>query len=527
MRKLESESIELVAPNSVQQPLHQIPAESGLAIHTEKSSPCDPEHAWLAAILDHAPIEIYVLDPVIGTLIYFNQAAACNLQYTPAELANRFFSDIAPAVAPDDIRSFAHTLEQRHLATLLRRVTMRRRDGSDFPSELHFFLSTKKNEAGPARLIVAGCDLSERQDAAAMLGLIETRFRAIVSNTPGLVYQFRRTADGAIAFPYLSEACHALLGIDPDHLTANPSLLFEQILPADRASYLTSMLASADTVACWNWEGRIWVEDWKDIKWINLRATPRLLSSGSVQWEGIMTNITQSKLEETEIKRSRAQLAELSAHVERVKEQERTRIAREIHDDLGGNLTAIKMALAVLRRRLPSDQALTDKADYVDSLVDRTIEATHRISVDLRPSILDCGLVAAIEWQAHEFEKQASIPCRVTCNKKGIELSSEQASALFRIFQESLTNISKHAHASHVTVHLAFGTRSVRLDICDNGRGIDLDDLRKPQSFGIRGMIERAKALGGDLSVTAIASGGTKVAIRVPMPPAFAGRVAE
>jgi two-component system sensor histidine kinase UhpB len=290
------------------------------------------------------------------------------------------------------------------------------------------------------------------------------------------------------------------------------------ILAEDRASYLASMQASAEEIRRWNWDGRLWIEEWKDIKWINLRAMPRVLSDGSVQWEGIMTNITQSKLEQTEIKRSRSQLAELSAHVERVKEEERTRIAREIHDDLGGNLTAIKMALALLRRRLPDDPALTDKADYVDSLVDRTIESIHRISVDLRPSILDFGIVAAIEWQAAEFEKQLGIPCHVASSDSDIDLPPDQASALFRIFQESLNNISKHAHASSVQVRLMRNQRGIRMEITDDGTGIAVRDRQKPASFGIRGMIERAKALGGSLSVSNVSKGGSMVAIRIPLP---------
>ena len=159
-----------------------------------------------------------------------------------------------------------------------------------------------------------------------------------------------------------------------------------------------------------------------------------------------MTNITASKQEQEEIIRSRAQLAELSAHINTVKEQERTHIAREIHDDLGGNLTAIKMALALLTRRLPGNNPdLTEKAAYVESLVDRTIETVHRIAANLRPGILDFGLVAAIDWQAKEFEKQVGIPCKFSSNKTDIDLDLDQATALFRIFQEALTNIAKHA----------------------------------------------------------------------------------
>jgi signal transduction histidine kinase len=232
-----------------------------------------------------------------------------------------------------------------------------------------------------------------------------------------------------------------------------------------------------------------------------------------------MTNITESKQEQAEIKRSRAQLAELSAHVETVKENERTRIAREIHDDLGGNLTAIKMALALLKKRLPDDAALTEKTAYVDSLVDRTIESIHRITVDLRPGILDFGIVAAIDWQAKEFEKQLGIPCTFVSSKKEIALHPDQATALFRIFQEALTNIGKHAAATQVRVRLTRTNRSVRLEVVDNGKGIDAADRMKPKSFGIRGMVERASALGGQLSVSNAAKGGTEVNLRIPLSP--------
>jgi signal transduction histidine kinase len=233
-----------------------------------------------------------------------------------------------------------------------------------------------------------------------------------------------------------------------------------------------------------------------------------------------MTNITQSKREEAEVKRSRAQLSELSAHVETVKEKERMRIARELHDDLGGNLTAIKMALALMARHRGSEEeaVFAEKAQYVDSLVDRTIEAVHRISADLRPSILDLGIMAAIRWQAKEFEKQLGIPCKVSTNKKEIELDPDYATALFRIFQEALTNVGKHAKATRVMVHLARSNRSISLEVTDNGRGIAATDRLKPKSFGIRGMEERASALGGRLTVgVGDDEGGTVVTIKIPL----------
>lgn len=345
--------------------------------------------------------------------------------------------------------------------------------------------------------------------------------QAFVSNTPGLVYQFILHEDGRVAFPYLSDGCAALLGLSAAQLQAQPERFLELIVPDDRKSYLDAMQASASTLAGWNWEGRIWIDEYKDQKWINLRSTPRALPGGGVHWEGLMTNITASKLEQLEVTRSRARLAELTAHIEQVKEQERTRIAREIHDDLGGNLTAIKMALAMLVQRLPPDAPqLAERAAYVDSLVDRTIDAVHRISLDLRPSMLDFGIVAALEWQSREFERQNGIACSFSCPDKEIDLGLDHATALFRIFQEALTNIAKHARATAVQVRLQRLRHQVTLTIGDNGRGIAPADRQKPQSFGLRGMNERARALGGTMTLAPGAGGGTTVTIKIKLVPA-------
>ena len=469
---------------------------------------------WLPIIMQGSFSEIYIVDCETLRFVQTNQTARKNLHYTASELAQMTQFDIAHDLSRDILENTLLPLRcgRAHRASLDTIHT--RKDGTSYPIEFRLFYCEHPQPV----YICLGNDISARHASAKALRSSEARFRAIVSNTPGLVYQFLQKPDGSVSFPYLSEGCHALLGIAAERLRANSALFMELILPDDRTSYLQSMAASAADMKAWNWEGRIWIEKWKDIKWINLRSTPRLLPGEGVQWEGIMTNITQSKLEEEEIKRSRAQLAELSAHVETVKEKERTRIAREIHDDLGGNLTAIKMALALMKKRLPTDDAsLAEKTSYVDSLVDRTIEAIHRISVDLRPSILDFGIVAAIDWQAREFEKQFGIHCCFSSNKKEIKLHPDQATALFRIFQEALTNIGKHANASEVTVRLARTNRSVRLEVIDNGRGIDMTDRLKPKSFGIRGMVERASALGGELIVSQVQGGGTEVALKIPL----------
>lgn len=485
------------------------------AIHAGQTRADKFNAGMLSLVMQGSFSEIYIFDAVTLRLMHVNRAARKNLQYTIAELRGMTPFDLAPELLREPLDQLLEPLRTGMTKQVQFDTLHRRKDGSTYPIELRVL----HQASGSAPVfVVIGNDVSARQKSAHALHLSEARFRAIVNNTPGLAYQFLRRPDGSVCFPYLSKGCRALLGISAERLRHDSSLFLKLILPEDRASYLESMEASAASMRAWNWEGRIWIEKWKDIKWINLRSTPRALPEEGLQWEGIMTNITKSKMEEAEIKRSRRQLAELSAHVNSVKEKERTRIAREIHDDLGGNLTAIKMAMALMKRRLPAgDEALAEKAAYVDTLIDRTIEAVHRISMDLRPGILDFGIVAAIDWQAKEFERQIGIPCAFSTNAANIDLDADQATALFRIFQETLTNIGKHANANKVHVRLSATDRSVHLEVRDNGNGIRAADRLKEKSFGIRGMMERASTLGGHLSVGNAQGGGTVVAIRIPL----------
>ncbi|GGC03499.1 hypothetical protein GCM10007205_10850 [Oxalicibacterium flavum] len=476
-------------------------------------APIHPD--WLPTILEGSFSEIYVVNCETLRFEYVNPVAARNLQYSLAELQSMSPTCIAPALVSATYREWLAALHEGNEPVSVKLVHARR-DGSCYPIEIRLFHLA--SHSGPV-VIAIGNDVSLRDRSDQALRASESRFGAMVSNTPGLVYQFCLDNDGNPSFPYLSDGCEALLGLRAEVLHAEPSQFFALIVDEDRQSYLDTMHASMAQMSNWNWEGRIRIREWNDIKWINLRAMPRALEGNAVQWEGIMTNITTGKLEQEEIIRSRAQLAELSAHIDTVKEQERTRISREIHDDLGGNLTAIKMALALLTRRLPADDGkLKEKADYVEQLVDRTIETVHRIAGDLRPGVLDFGLVAAIDWQAREFEKQSGLPCRFVSNKTEIDLDLDHATALFRIFQEALTNIAKHAQASRVEVTLSHDDRHVRLEVVDNGRGIQATDQEKSKSFGIRGMVERSIALGGSLSVSTSPRGGTIVAIHVPLP---------
>lgn len=362
-------------------------------------------------------------------------------------------------------------------------------------------------------------DLSSKKNTMEALDESELRFQALVNNTPGLVFEFQLDDMGGMHFNYLSEGCKVLLGVSAEDLKQNPRILLNMINVEDIDSLQESIQTSVLEFSMFNWEGRVWIEAWQDTKWINIRAIPRRLSNGQLLWSGMMTNITQSHKERLELEESRRQLAELSAHAEQVKEQERKRIAREIHDDLGGNLTAIKIGLSSAIKKIDASQTqLIEKMQYLEMIVNETFDVAHRISSDLRPNILDLGIVAALEWQAQTFEKQIGIPCRFTTNHIDIAVNMDEAITLFRICQEAMSNIAKHAHAQNVTMSLNRERDGLVMTIADDGVGLQAGDVLKSNSFGLRGMNERVIAVNGEFSIENGARAGTKITVKLPLP---------
>ena len=353
----------------------------------------------------------------------------------------------------------------------------------------------------------------------------EVRFRALVSNIPGMVFQLARHDDGSLHILYVSEGAGPLLGLSPGDLIAAPQRFFAAIHPEDRASLDIAMADSARELSLVNWDGRIQAAE-GDQKWINLRSAPHRLESGNIQWEGIASNITQSKQIETELRASRAQLAELSSHLESAKEEERERIARDIHDELGGTLVAIKIETSLLGSKLSGDPLqLRKRVRAIEGLIDEAISTAGRVARELRPGILkDFGLTAAIECQADDFSQRTGIACDTARISHDLEPDDKTALALFRIFQEALTNIAKHAQATRVDIRLAREGDFLLLDIADNGRGISDADINKPKSFGLRGIRERMNGLGGSLEIMRNIPAGARLALRAPLKPAPASR---
>ncbi len=233
----------------------------------------------------------------------------------------------------------------------------------------------------------------------------------------------------------------------------------------------------------------------------------------------LFEDITERVQMENELKRSRQQLRELALHLQMVREQERTKIAREIHDELGQDLTALQLDLHGMKKKIPDDiPELREKADAMLRLIDITNRSVQRISTYLRPALLDdLGLSAAIEWQLDEFAGRTAIKCELKIEADEETLEDELATAIFRIFQETLTNIARHAGATHAWVSLLRQNGYLVLEVRDNGRGITREQVENSRSFGVMGMRERIHPWGGEVVFLGEPGKGTTVRVSVKL----------
>jgi signal transduction histidine kinase/CHASE1-domain containing sensor protein len=220
---------------------------------------------------------------------------------------------------------------------------------------------------------------------------------------------------------------------------------------------------------------------------------------------------------ETKLQRTNENLRRLAAHAESIKESERKRIAREIHDDLGQNLLALRIEVDLLASRTGKRHPrLHTRARWMLEQIDATIKSVRQIINDLRPNVLDLGLTAAVDWQIAEFQRRTGLVCELVSHDADLHVSDRCATTLFRILQESLTNVSRHARATAVRVELVGDPDSISMTVSDNGIGLSSIGAQKPGSFGLVGIEERVRILGGKCLITSSPHGGTTVHVSIP-----------
>jgi PAS domain S-box-containing protein len=237
---------------------------------------------------------------------------------------------------------------------------------------------------------------------------------------------------------------------------------------------------------------------------------------------GIQRDVTDRHLAGEQIRQSRQELRALAARLQKVREEERTGIAREIHDELGQALTGLKLDIAWMKQRLPRNDDLHAQAGSMIERIDVTLGAVRRIATALRPSVLDqLGLAAAVEWQGQEFSTRTGIPVDMEVLVDG-PIPDELGSPAFRILQESLTNVLRHANATRISIRLVRTPDLLTLEVADNGIGISPARQKGTGSLGLVGMRERALACGGEFNIGGQPERGTTVSLRVPILPEVA-----
>jgi PAS domain S-box-containing protein len=440
------------------------------------------------------------------------------LGYQPGEWIGRPLLDFVRADDAQAGRKLLALARAEPGTTASERLRFRHRDDSQRVLE-----TTAANylaDPAVAALVLTFHDVTEQERAEAALRESEAQYRSLVEDQTELIVRWR--PDGTRTFA--NDAYARFFGLDRDGCVgANVFVLIPEpqrepvrrrvaALTPDRPTDLFERQAvSPDGTARWI--------EWSHRAYFDARGT-------LVGIQSVGRDITERKRAEARLSEVLGQLQALTAHLQSAREEERARIAREIHDELGAALTTLKFDVAWLKGRLTklsdagASAALVERADGMSASLDETIRTVRRIAAELRPSVLDdFGLAAALEWQAEEFQKRTGIRCPLEFEGEDLDLDAGRSTALFRIFQECLTNVARHAGATEVRARVRRDPGQVVMEVTDNGRGIAPGTIGRAGSFGILGMRERAALVGGSLEITGEPGRGTRLTARIPVGP--------
>lgn len=444
-----------------------------------------------------------------GQIIRVNRKYADIIGYPPEALAGMTFQSVAH---PDDLSLNLH-LRARLLAGEIPNYTMEKRmvcrDGSTAWVNLTVSLGRDAADERPTHTIAIVEDITARKMAEQARDESQQRF-ALAAEAAGLGSWeldlarqcFRFSANKAVMLGYAAEERHMTVA---DFV----ALVYSEDRPMVAEKIQQALCDGMPQQA----EYRVCLPD-GEVRWLEARGRPILDSDGTIrQINGVSMDISARKQAEL-------QLRELSVHLQRVREEERKRLAREIHDELGGALTAIKFDLTLPGRQDdPDPDARHQRNQEPVARVDAAIASLRRIISDLRPSVLDdLGLWAALEWQAQEFTSRSSIPCSYALHGGEIDLEPETATHLFRMVQEALTNVIRHAQAARVTIRANVTFEQIMISVQDDGIGLPADHVSDHVSYGLLGLHERARQFNGAVRISGAPGKGTLVRIWVPLP---------
>ena len=448
-------------------------------------------------------IVVYSMD---GKIHEFNKIL-CDLSgYTEEEFSTINISDIIVGKLIEDEEKFA-LLKKGESITQNRQF--KRKDGLVVDMEI------KAKAIGEEKILAFARDITERTKAERELKRLKENYLALINSVDGIVWE--ADAD-TFKFTFVSDKAERLLGFPKEIWVEQASFWVDHIYSEDKEWAVDYCKKSTKEKINHDFEYRMVAADGRII-WLRDIVTVHVENDQPVKLIGIMVDITNQKLSEKESEEKNKQLQLLAEHLQNVREEERASMAREIHDELGQQLTIMKMDIAWLQENFnKEDAALMHRSEELKNMLDLTINTVRRIAYELRPSVLDdMGLVAAIEWQVSEFEKRSGINTTYEGYKDKLPLTNTAETGLFRIVQESLTNVGRYAKAKNIRVSLSIIDDKVILGIIDDGIGFELDKLAFKKTLGIVGMKERCIMLGGEFKIDSTVGNGTKIKVTVPV----------
>jgi two-component system sensor histidine kinase UhpB len=373
-----------------------------------------------------------------------------------------------------------------------------------------------KREIGSSELSRAIRYAIERHRVAMALKESEERFQLAVKGASAGLWDWNPQSDAIYLSPHFKE----ILGYEGHELPNRTQAVLEAIHPDDIDRVSTSLAAHLNQKRAYDIEYRVRTKA-GEYRWIHSRGQALWSSSGDAyRMVGWIIDVTERRLADEALRESREELQRLSANIQRAREEEKTRIARELHDDLGQQLAALKIECAKLEHHGEGDNRTSTRTDLsnIYALIDQLVASVRRIATDLRPVMLDdLGLIPAVEWFIDRFSQRHGVRVTQRIDADGIDFNYDSATAVFRIVQESLTNVARHSGATEVRLEIGRKGPDCIVSIADNGRGCQSGTRRAPNSFGLLGMRERAAALRGNVEIQTAPDQGFAIIISLPL----------
>ncbi len=445
-------------------------------------------------------------------IIAFNENASKTIQ-SFYHIQLKKGDDFKQFVLPDRYEKFAH-----HFKEVMNRKIVRFEEKFNFPGREDVFLevtySPVLKDEKVIGIIMCTEDTTHRFQSKETILKSEQKYRELVETSIDMIW----TIDKKGTVLFVNSAAGDILGWEPEELVGRNFIDF--VGPDDKERVDQSIKEVMETTGRYsNFESTILRKDGTVANVITHAVVNHDSKSGDAWLTGTSRDITQRVQAEKMLSQKNEQLQMLSSYLQTIREEERTHIAREIHDELGQQLTGLKMDLAWMNRKsVEKNSEISDKLAEMIKLVDETIKTIRKISSDLRPGILDdLGLIPAVEWQCQEFEKRTKIKCIFHNHVPDALIDKEASTGVFRILQESLTNIARHAEATKITVEFDQKLDQYVLLINDNGIGFEQDKTLTKQTLGLVGMRERAGMLNGSLTILSTPNIGTQVSLFFPV----------